>query len=110
MPQQKPIKPEYQAWRRRVEGQIRHTINEHPEWFNLPNEKIYDRCVRSMAKRIIGEIVAGTNPGDKSKGNAITSVFLWTRLLCNFWSAVTRAVGGTPTADRPSSTNNGESK
>lgn len=55
----KPIPPEYAFWRNRIEGQIRHTIHEHPEWFNLPDEETHGRCVRSTAKRIIGEIVAG---------------------------------------------------
>lgn len=59
----KKIKPEYEAWRRRIEGQIRHTINDHPEWFNLPDAEIKDRCIRSTAKRIIGEIVAGSTTG-----------------------------------------------
>lgn len=66
--QQKEIPPEYLFWRKRIEGQIRHTIREHPEWFNLSNEEIRDRCIRSTAKRIIGEIVAGTPTGNSVNG------------------------------------------
>lgn len=64
-PAPKPIRPEHQFWRRRVEGQIRHAMNEHPEWFNLENDEVRERCVRSVAKRIIGEIVAGISAGDE---------------------------------------------
>jgi len=71
MTRQKPIKPEYQAWRRRIEGQIRHMMNEHPEFFNLPTVDAKERCIRSMAKRIIGEIVAGTATGNSSGASAI---------------------------------------
>lgn len=60
----KPIPESYLKWKNRVEGQIRHTINEHPEWFKLEDQKTKDRCIRSMAKRIIGEIVAGMIAGD----------------------------------------------
>jgi len=56
----KQIKPEYQFWRKRIEGQIRHTMNEYPEWFNLPDDEAKNRAIGSMAKRIIGEIVAGS--------------------------------------------------
>lgn len=54
-------------WRNRVEGQIRHAIHEHPEWFNLPDEYSYKRCVNGIAKRVIGEIIAGTRTGDNIK-------------------------------------------
>lgn len=47
-----------------MEGQVRHTIHEHPEWFNLPNKEVYNKCVNGIAKRIIGEIIAGTGPGN----------------------------------------------
>lgn len=66
--------PEYLFWKKRVEGQIRHTIHEHPEWFNLPTVEIRDKCIRSTAKRIIGEIVAGTTSGNSSSENARLSV------------------------------------
>lgn len=61
------IDPRHAFWRKRVEGQIRHTMNEYSEWFNLPDEATKDRCIRSTAKRIIGEIVAGTPTGDDSE-------------------------------------------
>lgn len=67
----KPIQPQYAAWRNRVEGQIRHTIHEHPEWFDLPDEETKNRCIRSMAKRIIGEIVAAMTSGDKLNAGGI---------------------------------------
>lgn len=102
MRKEKPIKPEYLAWRRRVEGQIRHMINEHPEYFDLPTEDAKARCIRSMAKRIIGEIVAGTPSGNNPGGDATSSVPAWRKMLCNFWSAVLRTAGGIPTAGRPS--------
>lgn len=61
----KPIPPEYLFWRNRIEGQIRHTMNEHPEFFT---EAAYeDNMVGRMAKRIIGEIVAGTLTGDNQR-------------------------------------------
>jgi hypothetical protein len=68
----KPIKPEYQFWRKRIEGQIRHTIHEHPEWFNFDDPETRDRCIRSTAKRIIGEIVAGSIIGNDTNGGGIS--------------------------------------
>lgn len=56
--------PAHIFWRNRIEGQIRHAINEHPEWFNLPNELSYKKCVNGIAKRVIGEIIAATRRGD----------------------------------------------
>jgi len=56
--------PEYLFWRRRIEGQIKHMINEHPEYFNFGNDVARGKCIRSMAKRIIGEIVAGRFTGN----------------------------------------------
>jgi hypothetical protein len=64
----KPIKPEYQLWRKRIEGQIRHAMNEHPEWFNLPDAETKVHAIGSIAKRIIGEIVAGTTSGNNNRG------------------------------------------
>lgn len=61
MRKEKPINPEYQFWRKRIEGQIRHTIHEYPDWFCAPDK---ERLVRSMAKRIIGEIVAARASGN----------------------------------------------
>lgn len=50
--------PEHDFWHRRVEGQIRHTIGQHPEWFNFPHSYDKKHCVNSLAKRIVGEILA----------------------------------------------------
>lgn len=91
----KGIKPEDQAWRRRVEGQIRHTMNEHPEWFNVPTEAIRDRCIRSMGKRIIGEIVAGTPSGANQDSGATVGCSFLVRTYCVTLDAIRRMVGGT---------------
>jgi hypothetical protein len=50
--------PEHDFWHRRVEGQIRHTIGQHPEWFNFPQPYDKKHCVNSLSKRIVGEILA----------------------------------------------------
>ncbi len=50
--------PLHALWHRRVEGQIRSCMQEHPEWFNFSNEGTRASCVSSLAKRIVGEIVA----------------------------------------------------
>lgn len=50
--------PIYDKWHRRVEGQIRHTIGQHPEWFNFESEVHKRSCIIGLAKRIVGEIVA----------------------------------------------------
>lgn len=52
------ISPFHDKWRRRVGGQIRHTIGRHPEWFNLKNEQDKNVYISSLTKRIVGEIVA----------------------------------------------------
>lgn len=110
MKDSKPIPAEYLYWRNRVEGQIRHAINEHPEWFNLPTQKDRDRCVRSVAKRIIGEIVAGSTTGNSQGSDANGCVSALSEC-----GASTRAsfgtVGGTCAADRPFiPTNNKDAK
>jgi hypothetical protein len=48
--------PLHDKWHKRVEGQVRHCIKCHPEYFNsnIPTDVI----VNSLAKRIVGEIVA----------------------------------------------------
>lgn len=46
-------------WHPRVEGQIRHTMNRHPEWFTFKNARERKNAINSLAKRIVGEIVAG---------------------------------------------------
>lgn len=50
--------PLHDLWHRRVEGQIRHTMGCHPEWFNVEGRE-REALVNSLAKRIVGEIVAG---------------------------------------------------
>lgn len=55
--------PQHDFWTPRVEGQIRHTIGRHPEWFVFKGAREKQNCVNSLAKRITGEIVAGSNTG-----------------------------------------------
>lgn len=50
--------PIHAKWHRRVEGQINHTINTHPKWFVFKDKHDRVDCVNSLAKRIVGEIVA----------------------------------------------------
>lgn len=56
--------PLYDIWHRRVEGQIRHTMNCHPEWFERIPKRDVVFFVNSLAKRIVGEIVAASKSGD----------------------------------------------
>lgn len=61
--------PLHDFWHPRVEGQIRHTIGRHPEWFNLPIKTSAKRdCINSLAKRIVGEIVAALGYGGGNAG------------------------------------------
>lgn len=98
----KPIPTAYTFWRKRIEGQIRHTINEHPEWFSLPDEETRERCVRSTAKRIIGEIVAGTHTGDSPGGGGTSPATAPAEVSVQLESAGAGEVGGTLTAHLPS--------
>lgn len=50
--------PLHDKWHRRVEGQLRDTINSHPGWFSFKNEHDKNRCINSITKRVVGEIVA----------------------------------------------------
>lgn len=50
--------PLHDKWRRRVEGQIKNCINNHPEWFRFKSDAQKLCCINSLAKRIVGEIVA----------------------------------------------------
>ncbi len=50
--------PLHDRWTARVEGQIRHTIGQHPEWFSFVDDHARQACVNALAKRIVGEIVA----------------------------------------------------
>jgi hypothetical protein len=45
-------------WRPRVEGQLRDVMFAHPDWFTDKARRNERSIVRSIAKRIIGEIVA----------------------------------------------------
>lgn len=51
--------PAHDKWHRIVEGQLKDCIHHHPEWFNFKDEHEKKRCINSMAKRIVGEIVVG---------------------------------------------------
>lgn len=53
--------PLHDKWHRRVEGQIRHTINTHPKWFNFQDDRDKAACVNSLTKRIVGEIIADSS-------------------------------------------------
>lgn len=44
----------HQFWHPRVEGQIRDCMHKHPEFFRRTDDVV----VNSLAKRIVGEIVA----------------------------------------------------
>jgi hypothetical protein len=50
--------PLHDFWHRRVEGQIRDAMHSHPEWFRITSERQKQTIVNSLAKRIVGEIVA----------------------------------------------------
>lgn len=50
--------PAHDYWHRRVEGQIRDCMYSHPEWFSLVDGRSKEDCVNSLAKRIVGEILA----------------------------------------------------
>ena len=54
---------EHERWHRRVEGQIRDCIHMHPRWFVGVAEDDRANFTRSLAKRIVGEILAD---GDRS--------------------------------------------
>jgi len=70
----KPISEKHSFWRNRVEGQIRHAMHEHPEYFAPMDDTQKKKCINSIAKRIIGEIVAGTSTGNDSSIDAIRRV------------------------------------
>ena len=50
--------PLHDFWHRRVEGQIRDAMHSHPEWFKITGKTQKQTLVNSLAKRIVGEIVA----------------------------------------------------
>lgn len=57
------ISPIHKKWHRRVEGQIRCCMTEHPEYFNMPTERVRQAIINSLAKRIVGEIAADRHFG-----------------------------------------------
>ena len=50
--------PEHEQWHRRIEGQIRDCMHHHPRWFKGVTEDDRANFTRSLAKRIVGEILA----------------------------------------------------
>jgi hypothetical protein len=48
--------PEHGKWHRRVEGQIYDHMHQHPEFYTGVKERT--TFARSLAKRIVGEIIA----------------------------------------------------
>jgi hypothetical protein len=63
--------PMHDFWHRKVEGQIRDAIHHHPEWFNFPTPVNRNACINGLAKRIVGEIVAGYGLATTSAGVAV---------------------------------------
>ena len=61
--------PLHNKWHRRVEGQIKNTINCHPNWFNFKNPIDRNNCINSLAKRIVGEIIADLEIGNNKSLN-----------------------------------------
>jgi len=49
--------PSHDKWHRRVEGQIRDCITQHPKWFKFVDDWDKRTCINSLAKRIVGEIL-----------------------------------------------------
>jgi len=52
--------PAHHAWHRRVQGQLRSAACDHPEWFPR-DDKLRAKMIRSLSKRIVGEILACAN-------------------------------------------------
>ena len=50
--------PAHDFWHPRVESQIRETMRVHSRWFVFRDDGDRHRCVNSLAKRIVGVIVA----------------------------------------------------
>ena len=53
---------DHERWHRRVEGQIRDCMHHHPRWFKDIAEADRANFTRSLAKRIVGEILADGYP------------------------------------------------
>ena len=61
--------PLHRKWHRIVEGQINNAINAHPQWFCFEDDTQRGNCINSLAKRIVGEIVADCQVVDDLVGN-----------------------------------------
>ncbi len=61
--------PYHDFWHPKVEGQIRDTMYHHPEWFNFTTHKQKETIVNSLAKRIVGEILAVSNMAMKRRSS-----------------------------------------
>jgi len=58
--------PLHDKWHRIVEGQIRDVMKSHPEWFMPLDDNLNKYRINSIAKRIVGEIVADLSLAAKS--------------------------------------------
>ena len=56
--------PLHDFWHRKIEGQIRDCMNGHPDWFRVRDQMHREQIVNSLAKRIVGEIIAEIAAGD----------------------------------------------
>ncbi len=50
--------PEHEFWHRRIEPAILETIKAHPDWFVIGADEDKRVIVNSLAKRIVGHVVA----------------------------------------------------
>jgi hypothetical protein len=50
--------PEHDFWHRRIEPAILETIKAHPDWFVIRVDEDRRVIVNSLAKRIVGHVVA----------------------------------------------------
>lgn len=60
--------PSHDFWHRRVEGQIRDVLYSHPEWFTLTASYDKKHFINSLAKRIVGEILAVSQMAEITSG------------------------------------------
>ena len=66
--------PLHAKWHPRVEGQIRDCMTQHPDWFTEKFRKHQGVMVNSLAKRIVGEIVADSKVGGDTVGSVSREV------------------------------------
>lgn len=85
---------DHERWHRRVEGQIRDCMHMHPRWFKDIADTDRAYFTRSLAKRIVGEILAdgpgstvSLTPASVADGGGVRSTASWTGSL---W----RSIGG----------------